>query len=109
VSGELSLDIDVIQKRKNSVMDQLRKSLNHLISKKKIDLVYGEAEVLKNKTIQIKGNSSEDISADYILLAGGSKPVIPSSWKVDSSLLMTSDEILNFKAIPKTLLIIGGE
>ncbi len=108
VSGELSLDIDVIQKRKNSVMDQLRKSLTHLISKKKINLVYGEAEVLKNKTIHIKGNSSEDISADYILLAGGSRPVIPSSWKVDSSLLMTSDEILNFKAIPKTLLIIGG-
>lgn len=108
LSDNLSLDIDGIHKRKKSVIDQLRKNLNHLLSRKKIDLIYGEADVLKNKTINIMGESSDTISARHVLLAVGSRPVVPPSWEVDSEILMTSDEILNCQKIPKTLLVIGG-
>lgn len=108
LAENLALDMDGIQKKKNSVLDQLRKNLGHLLSRKKIDLIYGEAEVLKNKTINVKGENPEAITAKYILLASGTKPLVPPSWDVDSDLLMTSDEILNFQKIPKTLLVIGG-
>lgn len=108
IANDIALDIDTIQKRKNSVVSQLQKNLTQLISKKKIDLIHGEAEVLKDKTINVKGESTDTITAKYILLATGSKPAVPSSWEKDSDLLITSDEILNFKKIPKTLLIIGG-
>lgn len=107
-TGELALNIETIQNHKNSIINQLQKNLVHLISKKKIDLVYGRAEVLENKTINIEGELPDTITAKYILLATGSRPALPSSWKIDSEHLMSSDEILNFKKIPKTLLIIGG-
>ncbi len=106
--NDIALNIEAIQNRKNSVVSQLQKNLTHLISKKKIELIHGEAEVLKNKTINIKGECSETIGAKYILLATGSRPAVPAAWEVDSDHLMTSDEILNFRKIPKTLLIIGG-
>tara|TARA_B100000959_G_scaffold283735_1_gene353402 strand:- start:117 stop:1511 length:1395 start_codon:yes stop_codon:yes gene_type:complete len=108
ITDEVALDIEAIQKRKNSVVSQLQKNLTQLISKKKIDLIQGEADVLKDKTINVKGKSTDSVTAKYILLATGSRSAVPASWKVDSDLLMTSDEILNFKKIPKTLLIIGG-
>ena len=59
VTGNVSLDIGAVHKKKNSVMDQLRKNLSHLISKKKIDLVYGEAEAQKNKTINARITKSK--------------------------------------------------
>ena len=108
VANDITLDIEAIQNRKNSVVSQLQKNLIQLISKKKIDLIQGEAEVLKDKSINVKGESSDSIKSKYILLATGSRPAVPASWEVDSDILMTSDEILNFKKIPKTLLIIGG-
>ena len=108
VANDITLDIEAIQNRKNSVVSQLQKNLIQLISKKKIDLIQGEAEVLKDKSINVKGESSDSIKAKYILLATGSRSAVPASWEVDSDILMTSDEILNFKKIPKTLLIIGG-
>jgi len=108
VANDITLDIEAIQNRKNSVVNQLQKNLIQLISKKKIDLIQGEAEVLKDKSINVKGESSDSIKAKYILLATGSRSAVPASWEVDSDTLMTSDEILNFKKIPKTLLIIGG-
>ena len=108
VANDITLDIEAIQNRKNSVISQLQKNLIQLISKKKIDLIQGEAEVLKDKSINVKGESSDSIKAKYILLATGSRSAVPASWEVDSDILMTSDEILNFKKIPKTLLIIGG-
>ena len=108
IANDVTLDIEAIQNRKNSVVSQLQKSLTHLISKKKIDLMHGEAKVSKDKTISIKGKDSDTLTAKYILLATGSRAVVPASWEVDSDLLMTSDEILNIKKIPKTLLVIGG-
>jgi dihydrolipoamide dehydrogenase len=108
VANDITLDIEAIQNRKNSVVSQLQKNLIQLISKKKIDLIQGEAEVLKDKSINVKGESSDSIKSKYILLATGSRSAVPASWEVDSDILMTSDEILNFKKIPKTLLIIGG-
>ncbi len=108
VANDITLDIEAIQNRKNSVVSQLQKNLIQLISKKKIDLIQGEAEILKDKSINVKGESSDSIKAKYILLATGSRSAVPASWEVDSDILMTSDEILNFKKIPKTLLIIGG-
>ena len=108
VANDITLDIEAIQNRKNSVISQLQKNLIQLISKKKIDLIQGEAEILKDKSINVKGESSDSIKAKYILLATGSRSAVPASWEVDSDILMTSDEILNFKKIPKTLLIIGG-
>jgi len=108
VANDITLDIEAIQNRKNSVVSQLQKNLIQLISKKKIDLIQGEAEVLKDKSINVKGESSDSIKAKYILIATGSRSAVPASWEVDSDILMTSDEILNFKKIPKTLLIIGG-
>ncbi len=108
IANDIALDIEAIQNRKNSVVSQLQKNLTNLVSKKKIDLIQGEAEVLKDKSINVKGESSDSIKAKYILLATGSRSAVPASWEVDSDLLMTSDEILNFKKIPKTLLIIGG-
>ena len=108
IADEIGLDIEAIQNRKNSVVSQLQKNLTQLISKKKIDLIQGEAEVLKDKSINVKGESTNLVTAKYILLATGSRSAVPASWEVDSELLMTSDEILNFKKIPKTLLIIGG-
>tara|TARA_B100000315_G_scaffold141720_1_gene130788 strand:+ start:12266 stop:13660 length:1395 start_codon:yes stop_codon:yes gene_type:complete len=108
IANDIALDIEAIQNRKNFVVTQLQKNLTQLISKKKIDLIQGEANVLNDKSISVNGESSDSIKAKYILLATGSLPAVPASWEVDSDLLMTSNEILNFKKIPKTLLIIGG-
>lgn len=69
-----------------------------------------EIETNKIKTYKIKTNEIEisEIEADKILIATGSKPVIPKIDGVNLPNVITSDELLSRRSLYKKLLIIGG-
>jgi dihydrolipoamide dehydrogenase len=66
------------------------------------DIFNGEAKILSADTVEVGGRK---LKPKFILIACGSRPYIPQGL---SPKFLTSDELLEIKGIPKSLLIIGG-
>ncbi|HYK84187.1 MAG TPA: mercury(II) reductase [Ktedonobacteraceae bacterium] len=80
-----------------------------------IDIVQGHAAFVDPHTIEVKApdGSSRWLTGDQILIATGSSPVIPdipglSGTPYLTSDLLTSQEAMELKALPRSLVIIGG-
>ena len=73
-----------------------------------IELYMGTARFLDPHTLHVQSAThDQEITAAKILIAVGSKPVLPPEFALDSPLVLTSDEILRLDRIPKTLAVIG--
>lgn len=72
---------------------------------KGIDFLNAEAQILSSEEIKA-GN--QIIKTRFMLIATGSRPVELSQFKFDAKTILSSDDILDLKEIPDSLLIIGG-
>lgn len=105
----LSFDFAEIQKRKDKVVENIRKSLENLIRANNITIFKSRASFLSSNELLLK-NSQETstIQAEKIIIATGSEPSEISSFPFDGTLIHSSTSILNLKTIPKSIAIIGG-
>lgn len=105
-----SINAEKIQQRKNKVVMQLVSGIEHLIKANKIELLRGEASIKDKNTVLVSLNdgSHTEITCDNIIIATGSRPVTPPIPGALEEGIYKSEEILNFKDIPKELAIIGG-
>ncbi len=98
------VDFPKIQERKDKVIQQLRNGMQSML--KEIDYISGEAQLISANEIKISGNNT--LQAKTILIATGSAPYELGQFKFDTNKILSSNEILSLKAIPESLLIIGG-
>lgn len=98
-----SFDFTKIQERKEAIIKQLR--LNMESNLKGIDFFKGSARLILPKQIQI-GN--QNLKTKFILIACGAKPIELKFLKFDRQKILSSNEVLDLKEIPKSLLIIGA-
>ena len=109
VSG-YSIDVAAIQKRKSGVVKQLVSGVEGLFRKNKIKLVRGLARLADPHTVVIDSdNEQQTIKTGKILIATGSVPaVLPIPGLEIGGDVWTSNEALEFGAVPKSMLIIGA-
>lgn len=98
-------NFDTINKEKDKTVQNLRYAVSSLISAKKIEYIESEAVVLKDNKVLLK-KSGNKIDFDKLILAIGSKPIVPKSMQNEN--VLTSDEVFGLKEIPKSILIIGA-
>ncbi|WP_195946954.1 dihydrolipoyl dehydrogenase [Paraclostridium bifermentans] len=110
INGEVEANFDDIMNRKNKVVNQLISGIEFLFEKRGIKIVNGFGKVIDTNKIEVnkEDGSKELVEADKIILANGSQPVILPMFPYDGDRVITSDEALNLKDIPKSLLIVGG-
>lgn len=103
-----SIDVEQIQKRKQSVIDTLVNGIDQLIKANKIEYISGTAELVDKNTVAVvcEDGSVQRIQGKNIIIATGSEAVVPDA--LDSDGIWTSKEILSFEKIPESLAIIGG-
>lgn len=108
--GEVSIDVDKIQKRKDEVVTQLVTGIEQLIKVNDIDVIQGSASFVSDDTILVTKEDGETfhITCDDIIVASGSKPSMLPLEGVDLPGVITSKELLEFESVPKRLVIIGG-
>lgn len=97
------INFQKVQERKEKIVAQLREGMQSRL--KGIDFLSAPAQFLSNEEIKAGG---QNIRAKNILIATGSKPIELPAFKFDSRITLSSDDILNLKEIPASLLIIGG-
>ncbi|EQK48137.1 dihydrolipoyl dehydrogenase [Paraclostridium bifermentans] len=110
INGEVEANFDDIMNRKNKVVSQLISGIEFLFEKRGIKIVNGFGKLVDTNKIEVnkEDGSKELVEADKIILANGSQPVILPMFPYDGDKIITSDEALNLKDVPKSLLIVGG-
>ncbi|MFH1359697.1 MAG: dihydrolipoyl dehydrogenase [Candidatus Omnitrophota bacterium] len=104
------LDWAKLRSWNQSVIQKLYAGLHHLIKKQGISLIQGEASFLDSSSLLIRKSDGceEKLSFDKAIIATGSRPIMPSWIKRDSSCLLDSQSALQLNDIPRTLLVVGG-
>ena len=104
------LEWDKLQKRKTIIVRKLVAGVDNLLKSNKVTKVMGEGSFVKQNQIKVKANDGSEtlVDYDYAIIATGSKPVIIPIPGVDLPGVLTSDELLSLKEIPKSMVIIGG-
>lgn len=92
-----------IQERKNKVICQLSQGMQSRLSG--IDFIKSTAQLISGNEIKIDGRL---ISAKFILIATGSRPLQLAQLKFDREKIISSDEALALSEVPPSLLIVGG-
>jgi dihydrolipoamide dehydrogenase len=104
--GEARLDFPAVSSRKNEVVTRLRAGIETLFRAGGINLIKGSARISGPNSIKI--DSKDEISAENIIIAAGSRPLALPGITIDETDIYSSDGILMLAKLPKSILIIGG-
>jgi dihydrolipoamide dehydrogenase len=107
------IDIDKLREWKQSVIDRNAKGLAQLAKARKVKTVRGYARFKDANTLQLESvaddsDTPETIEAAQIIIATGSRPVIPKPLQLESDRVWTSTRALDLPQIPEKLLVVGG-
>lgn len=105
----LSFDYSKVVERKDKIVEKLRKSLELSLKNSGVVVVNAEAKIPSHTTGkgQISANG-ETYECEKIITATGSKPRDFDGLRFDHKFILSSDDILNLKTLPKSIVIIGS-
>jgi dihydrolipoamide dehydrogenase len=103
--GDAKLDWNVVQTRKQGVVDANAKGIEFLFKKNKVEKITGFGKLLDKNTVDVDG---KQIKSKNIILAMGSVPRDLPHIKADGKRIINSDHILKISEVPKTMLVIGA-
>ena len=80
------------------------------LSRNNIELHFGCATFVDAHTIRVQtsSGSSADYSAEFIVIATGTKPAVSPKVPVNGKTILNSDQVLQMPEVPKTLIVVGG-
>lgn len=104
-ASEVSYQMSAIVQRKNEIVEKLRNDLQKAVKANKVTLVEGCGQLAGEHRVICNG---EEYEADNIIIATGSKVAIPPIPGIDSSKVITSNELLEREDIDYDSLIIIG-
>ncbi len=109
VSG-VSVDFAVSQDRKNAVVGKLYKGLAGLLKGRKVTTLSGTGTLKADHRVEVvDGEDAGRVAVGRnVVLAAGSVPHLLPGFEVDGRLIMTSDEFLDLKELPASVVVIGG-
>jgi dihydrolipoamide dehydrogenase len=109
VSGA-NLELTKMQASKNGVISSLASGVKGLLSGNKVEVLSGRAKLTSSGQIEVGSahGKKETFNADKIILATGAKPIILPIPGAGGPDIMSVDDLLEVKELPKSLVIIGG-
>jgi dihydrolipoyl dehydrogenase len=110
VAENVGLDFPALMSRKARIVTRLSKGIEtYLFKKNKITLFKGHGRLDGPRTIVVKGEGGETkVATKNVMIATGSKPRSLPGMAPDGAAIVTSDEILELKQLPRSLVVIGA-
>jgi dihydrolipoamide dehydrogenase len=105
----LGIDMNQVQARKDKIVKGLTGGIEILFKKHKIDWIKGTGRLAGKGKVEISGGQSQALLArKEIIVATGSQPRSVPGIEIDRKRIITSDEAIGFKEIPKSFVIMGS-
>mgnify|MGYP004673215047 FL=1 len=112
ISAEnFSFDYSKVVERKDKVIEKLRKSLELSLKNAGVVVINAEATIRPAHSSNEQENiiaNGEIFECKRIIVATGSKPRDFDGLRFDHKFILSSDDILNMKTLPKSIVIIGS-
>ena len=107
--SKVSIDMKKMVARKNRVVETIKRGVSMLLESQKINPVKGVGMFLDPKTIEVSSNGGIDtFKTKNVVIATGSQVASLPNVIIDRNRILSSDEVMYLKEIPKDILIIGG-
>ena len=104
----VGLDLSVMLRRKEKIVDTLTSGINLLLKKNKVEAVVGRGVLASQTAISVTGTAPRTISAKSIIIATGSIPMMLPGIVFDGEFVGDSTSALSYQQVPKHLVVIGG-
>lgn len=107
-AGAPSIDMGQVHARKEKIVTGLTKGIEFLFKKNKIDWIKGTARLLGDGKVDIFEGDKQTLNAKEIIIATGSSPRSVPGVDIDKKRIITSDQAIHLKKVPKSLVVLGS-
>lgn len=104
-AGPVGFDWSALRDRSGRIVELLRRGVEGLMADRSVTHVRGYGRVVDGHAVDVEGLGR--IPADAVLVCTGSSPILPESFRVDDGRVGTSDDLLQWDALPRSLLVVG--
>ncbi len=104
------INADDLRRRLLITLDHEVEVLEHQFSRNRVQQMRGTARFIDEHTIEVMKEDGEvlQVQAASVLLAVGTRPFKPSHIPFDGVSIIDSDEILEIKELPRSMIVIGA-
>jgi dihydrolipoamide dehydrogenase len=107
--GAVGIDMGQVHTRKDRIVGGLSKGVEFLFKKNKIDWIKGTARLTGNGGVDVFEGETQTMRARReIIVATGSAPRGVPGVEIDRTRIITSDEAVHLREVPKTFAIMGS-
>ena len=103
--GNVKTNFQKIMARKNNIVSQLVSGVEQLMKSNKIRVYTGTGHILSPHLVKV---DDEEIATRKIIIATGSESALLPIPGIDLPGVLTTDDILELKELPESLVVIGG-
>src|SRR5262249_40270208 len=104
-----SIDMNQVQTRKDRIVGGLTKGVEFLFKKNKIDWIRGTARLTGRGGVDVYEGDRQTLTArKEIIVATGSAPRSVPGIAIDRRRIITSDEAVNLKEVPRSIAVLGS-
>ena len=103
-----SIDMGQVQTRKDRIVNSLTKGVEFLFKKNKVDWIRGTARLTGNGGVDVFEGEKQTLRArKEIIVATGSSPRGVPGIEIDRHRIITSDEAVGLREVPKTIVVMA--
>jgi dihydrolipoamide dehydrogenase len=107
-AGTPAIDMGQVQTRKDKIVTGLTKGVEYLFKKNKITWIKGTARLTGQGKVVVTEGDAQELQAAEIIVATGSYARSVPGIEIDRTRIITSDEAIHLKAVPKSIVIMGS-
>jgi dihydrolipoamide dehydrogenase len=109
-AGAPTLDYATLTARKDKTVAMLEKGVEFLLQKRGVKLVKGNAKFQDQRLLKLEraDGTSDQLSFSYCIIATGGVPTALPKIPTDGETFVTSNEVLRWTALPKSVLVVGA-
>jgi dihydrolipoyl dehydrogenase len=105
----VGVDMSQVQARKDRIVAQINGGVEFLFKKNKIDWIKGSGRLAGKGVVEITEGDKQTLAAKKdIIVATGSQPRSVPGITIDRKRIITSDEAIGLKTVPKSIAIMGS-
>jgi dihydrolipoamide dehydrogenase len=102
------IDMNQVQVRKDKIVTVLTRGIEYLFKKNGIDWIKGSGRLAGPGTVEVTGGETQLLSARQIVVATGSAARSVPGIELDRKRIITSDEAIFLREVPKSLVVLGS-
>jgi dihydrolipoamide dehydrogenase len=104
----IGVDLAQVHARKDKIVKGLTGGIEFLFKKNKIDWIKGNGRLVGKGKVEITEGDKKTLTArKEIIVATGSQPRSVPGIEIDRKRIITSDEAIHLKEIPRSIVIMG--